>query len=1103
MPTKQEATQMRTYQALPKSEEDFKKFIRDAAVQNLASRFGPRHEREKHIYRGARYAKPNDMHGATRNLILGLLPRSERVNIQRNALQEKQQAQGRDLKIAYERAQDQLWDHIRDKFAKEVEKAPLDQNQKDAFMGSSKPEDALEIIGSNSMALGAPPATLGAPGRLSKFGQIQRAQEEGRYESQLAAWNALAAKSNTLNDLQKSILKDWNEGKASLFLENPEFSYVDPQYANEISENPKILRQVAEKFVSDHRRVPLDHVRSHFLRRLLTKMEEGSNVFTPEEKALVHKDFSEMYPGDQVVQGSLTRQFAEHAARPLSLETIREAIKKTVPSDHQALFSSPESAEPVRKLLGLAKKPFQVQGMPTEPLSQTGQPSQANAVGTPSQMRPSAMPASSSPQTGQSLQSPQYAGDMPTPQGAFSADDGGDENVLGSSNQRQALARAGQQDVTQALQPYLEKSNRPLLESDAYQSYMHSPVMREMIEDMRKQSKDHFLKEIMPNINMSFAQRGAFHGTGRNEAIERASKRHEETFNRALMELLHKQHNEGLQSAQQQRHHQLESASQMARAAASEREGQMALSQAHNSQQAEHIKRTTAAAALLGAEAAQKQQNEQDQINAARSQHAEEEQQGPHALAQLTALTNNLPVPGPNVVSDAAVTRPQPTNYYSTTAGAIGNLMEGLRGREHHQARGGRSLNRAQGGTTARNQSQATAPNNELPIFNTPEMQELKAYQNNYQPHRHVEDPRWNYVRRVSANLLKDQHNPMAAIGRGMEEGSQDISSAEDSRRKEAIAIAHDIQTMRQRNHETMLEFQHKQEALAEQRRHNQGMEGIHGGQLAEQRRAHDMAEARSVREHEERKALFQHKQDAGAAKQRLATLKPTSADLDYEKKSEERARLLEDQLKNLGLMGETVGTTKSGKILERLPYVSQSPLLQSFVNLDAGNLSEYAKRHTATGNYARGEAKLTGGSRGGIGEINYAAANKWSPEQGQEALDTLVKREKPRTQKQLKEINFERDATNYGIPRLKAKALYPYWQEEQKANPKAKVSDFYRKAYAALAEGTFDLPELTSEQAEASWGIPDESHTNSPADQLSAIDAEIAQLENELRGGY
>lgn len=1050
---KNHPSQLRAYNALPKDEKDFKRYIQDLAAGITAPKFGTPTERASQIYKGQRYAPRNEMHEAINRQLLKLLSPSARKSILQKEAEKRSQSKGQDLEIRYERDQDNLLHQTRKGLLDRISTATITDNEKAAFRDAETPEEAMNALNKDAV-------------------------------------------------LQKEFENRFQQGKLGLFEKHPEYAYVDPKSAEEVlasTNRTDVLRDLYAK----SREIPETDKK-----KLLDEFAALSGLKDPQSIARTNQIAIEMRDAAapfmhklwQAKEGApKIRQQLGLEPKPFSMEdeaaaepeaapyqygsTEREKIEKLIMAEPRYLHvpedATPEQIDRVRTTKKNIKENYDTD-MPDWMI-------QNEALGIVFPQLASAA----------DYEKKDVKNKIAQEQGKFP------ENVEFNqpfTPQVAALERAQNQDVLGAMKNNLARANQPLVQSDAYQDYMKNPVMQEIIDRMRKQSSEHYLNEVLPNIEMSFVKNGNFHGTARSKALLRADKQRQEVLENAITNMLSKHHGEGMQSAHAQRKHQLETAFQEGQGAAKEREGQLQMAQGHDNQQKAHLAMEAAKAALLSDEAAQKQQQEQQKINMGRAQFIEEQNMPLQGVEQLRNMTNGLPTAGPNQATEATLPVVSRPNTASGLGAIVGSMLsvghpeykEGIR-----QARGGRTLRRAPGGSV-----NPGDPAN-LPIFNTPEMQALKGYQQDYRPQRHAEDPAWNYVRRVSAEILKDPRgSPMAAVGRGMEAGHKDINTAEEKRREQAIAIAEKMQDMKQKAHETMLDYQHKKEALASQDRHNLAMEGVHGGTLAEQKRYHEASEARSSREHTERMGLLRHKQDAAITKQNLAKLKPTSADLDYEKKSEERARLLEDQLKNLDLMGETVPTTKSGTILERAPWVSQSPLLQSLVNLNPGALDEYSKRHTAVGNYARGEAKLNGGTRGGIGEINYAAANKWSPEHGQQALDTLVKRETPRTQKHIQEINFERDATNYGIPRLKAKALYPYWQEEKKLNPKAKVSDFYRKAYAALAEGTFDLPELTPEQAEASWGSPAESQKEAPSDRLAEVNAEIAKLQAELGGG-
>lgn len=231
--------------------------------------------------------------------------------------------------------------------------------------------------------------------------------------------------------------------------------------------------------------------------------------------------------------------------------------------------------------------------------------------------------------------------------------------------------------LTPELEKYFnqEKNFNPA-ETATYEAYYNSPQARAMMEELKRQSHEHFTHTILPHLGINTAARRGFSSVDKLEK-DRAAIAHDERFMREQAKLLHNLHSQGLAAAGDERKTtadimQRELAGRSENLKSELLKGQAAV----NLAKMEH-ERQLANAQNVAQIGNQKQALEQQKTNANVHEHTRQSEDALRLARELalTSAQQPQPVPSTNTTYFPQI---NPAPNFATVAAGMGSNLIGL-----------------------------------------------------------------------------------------------------------------------------------------------------------------------------------------------------------------------------------------------------------------------------------------------------------------------------------------------------------------------------------------------------------------------------------------
>ena len=393
---------------------------------------------------------------------------------------------------------------------------------------------------------------------------------------------------------------------------------------------------------------------------------------------------------------------------------------------------------------------------------------------------------------------------------------------------REEIRAAGRHDMHRDVQPFLQAAmDNHDQDVDDYMARYRENV----IAPLRAEAEEDFLDRVVPHLNMSFAQHGAFHGGVRNRALTQAVQKMKKGLDREVAERL----SEAEMKARAHANHRGEKALHAGRV--SVEAGRMSHDAAVQRAQAGINSAVTKAAAdkaqadALREIGAQRQAQGQNEINT-RLAEFEEEQAYPHrALERESMIARGHPAPVTQGFSAQQMGQPTPPNPFNVAGGLLGQMaaMGGRRAQEAPYAKGGHV--RAKYATGGHVDHYNQLGKHVQPTQHEGDLQQLAGEFRNYH-----EDPQANWLDRVSQQMLSNvRGDPLQNIGHGATHATNDRERARDrmlASKEKAANLYEAINNTRMKQHEVLAHYENQRMQMAEQQRHHGAMEGHQAAML-------------------------------------------------------------------------------------------------------------------------------------------------------------------------------------------------------------------------------------------------------------------------------
>lgn len=388
---------------------------------------------------------------------------------------------------------------------------------------------------------------------------------------------------------------------------------------------------------------------------------------------------------------------------------------------------------------------------------------------------------------------------------------------------QEEIRAAGRHDMHRDVQPFLQAA---MGNHDADVDDYMARYRENVIAPMRAEAEEDFLERVVPHLNMSFAQHGAFHGGKRNAALLKATEKMRRGLHREVGERL----SEAEMKARAHANHRGEKALHAGRV--SVEAGKLSHDAAVQRAQAGMNSAVTKAAAdkaqadALREIAAQRQAQGQNEINT-RLAEFEEEQAHPHrALERESMIARGHPIPVTQGFSAQQMGAPTPPNPFNAAGGLFGQMMGAMGGRRPQEApyaKGGHVKSKYATGGHVEHYNQLGK--HVHPAQHEGDLQQLASEFRNYQ-----EDPQANWIDRVSQQMLANVHgDPLQNIGRGSMHATSDRENARErmlASKDKAANLYQAINNTRMKQHEILAHYENQRMQMAEQQRHHGAMEG-------------------------------------------------------------------------------------------------------------------------------------------------------------------------------------------------------------------------------------------------------------------------------------
>ena len=372
---------------------------------------------------------------------------------------------------------------------------------------------------------------------------------------------------------------------------------------------------------------------------------------------------------------------------------------------------------------------------------------------------------------------------------------------------------------SRAIEPFVDAGDE---EAPAYIDRYIDRYRKNVIGALKDERKQSFLEEVMPNINMSYAQHGSFHGGVRNIAIRKAAEAQEKSLQREIARLMSQAEHQGMEQYNKHRAHRL-GAGELARGAAEadQRAGlQTATALPHLAAQRTAL--DTAQQEQLKGFGAARQRQDQALRDLSYGEFREAEQDRANRLAQGSNIARGHQT-APMVMTSTSggpPVAPQEANMVMGLLGqALGQRAPAPQGGFY--SKGGHVKKRfADGGHV---QHYNELGKHVQPLQHEGDMQQIAGEFRNHQ-----EPDTW--MDRVSQQALMNvRGSPLANIGRGsmLAHADRDSARMRMMQAKEKAANLYEaINNTRMKQHEILAAYENKRMEMGEVARHHGAMEG-------------------------------------------------------------------------------------------------------------------------------------------------------------------------------------------------------------------------------------------------------------------------------------
>lgn len=398
------------------------------------------------------------------------------------------------------------------------------------------------------------------------------------------------------------------------------------------------------------------------------------------------------------------------------------------------------------------------------------------------------------------------------------------------------LRKSDKHSELMAIDPLIKSSIQG--PSDQYMDKYVNDYTRDMRKALTDESEEHYLEEIAPKINMSFAQMGAFHSGARSKALQDSLSKHRVKLHREISHLTAGARDKAMEHHELQKRREQSAAGIVGQSVKSEKEGHRHQSELLRQQEVTKHGLSQLDAAALGQVARAKQEQEQHEMDFQRQEHERQSLYPHEQLARESALVNGLPPPPMQSIGGNLQPAPAPPNLLTIGAGTLGALASGFAKPQQQQTyKQGGSVRKkyADGGHATQGDigSEIRKIINEQEKANKSRLSEAQQH-----------NPFQSWLHHVSNEMLSNpSENPMLNLGRGTQ-----ASFEHRNVMKERAANLYDkIQSTKLSQYQVLAAFENmkeknafQRETLAETKRSHNLMHGIHSEALKLKKNKYD-----------------------------------------------------------------------------------------------------------------------------------------------------------------------------------------------------------------------------------------------------------------------
>lgn len=505
------------------------------------------------------------------------------------------------------------------------------------------------------------------------------------------------------------------------------------------------------------------------------------------------------------------------------------------------------------------------------------------------------------------------------------------------------------------IDPYIQKAmENPFEENEYTQKYMNQ-YQKEVIKALKDETQESLLKDIIPKINTSFAQHGAYHSGARMEAIRKATEAKEKSLHHEIAHLLDSAHKRGMEHYQADKNRSLQVADVVKNAMKYDQEAaQQRASQFYNQGVAKH-EMTHKNVSALTQLARAKQEQAQNEINMRKAEFENEKNHEWDQLTKENALLRGLPMTGQTVVSSGQpsnIYAPSPPNPYNLAGGGMSLLYNML---PQNKAKGGSVKRYAEGGNV---QGDAMSRLQSL-------LQDQEAAYDQRLKNSQI-DPFRNWMSHVGQSMLDNvTEDPLVNVAKGTSNALRNMELS-----KERAANLYDkIQESRMNQYKVLADFETKEASRSQEEKKLKHQENA----LEAMNKRH--AATLSQKERLTNKLL-------GAKYSGTSSKKMTVTERKMVEEAKKDLRRAMGIKKEVGHLGELLTKTNTGPVIGKLKKVLPSTKTDNQIRVGTNKI--ILDMHQGMKNIPRSEEFLKR-----IDSTKFDLENY--PEGNQEAINLMI----------------------------------------------------------------------------------------------------------------